>query len=187
LTDAGSDAPNDRETNPNNQGAYLERLRRRVPLVSDVVMRYVREAVDTFNRRNHLASTIVIGVASEAAFLEMARSFARWLPEPDGSAFLTRVENRVNSFSRKFEDFRNKLEPRSKELPSELAENLKLNLDGIANLLRLNLNEAGHPTGSHPTHDDCYDQQYVFVGYMRRMYDLKAFFDKHPWQASGAT
>jgi hypothetical protein len=46
-----------------------------VPDVGSMVLQYVQESVASYNGRCYLASTVMLGVASEASFLEMARSF----------------------------------------------------------------------------------------------------------------
>jgi hypothetical protein len=80
LTRAGEAAALDEAINPDDAHRYLQHLRSLIPGISDVVMMYAREALSTYQGRNYLASAVMLGVASEAAFLELAEAFGKWLP-----------------------------------------------------------------------------------------------------------
>lgn len=176
LTDAGSAAARDEEMNPDNSDRYLERLRSSVPAASQTVLQYARESVTSYNSQCYLASAVMLGVASEAAFLEMARSFGNWLSNGQRQRFLKIIDARSNYIA-KFVEFRKRVEPLKQSIPGDLSDGMSLTLDSVLDLLRIYRNEAGHPTGKQVTREDAFINLQMFARYLQKLYDLKAFFD----------
>ncbi len=177
LTDAGLAAAHDEAMNPDNSGDYLERLAAGVPEANPIFLQYAREAVVSYNSRCYLASAVMLGVASEAAFLEMARSFGNWLPKGQGQKFLEVIENPRSNYITKFVEFRKKVEPLKSNIPDELSDSMSLWLDSVLDLLRIYRNEAGHPTGKQLAREDAFINLQMFARYLQKLYALKAVFD----------
>lgn len=180
LTAAGAEAVRDGEINPDNSGEYLARLTDMVPGVSQVVMRYAREALASYTGRCYLASAVMLGVASEAAFLEMSSSFAAWLPEKQGAKLGELVRNPHRNYIAKFAEFRKRIEPIKGELPEELSDGMALTMDAVLDLLRVYRNDAGHPTGKQVQRQDAFINLQMFARYLQKLYALKAFFEANP-------
>jgi len=177
LTDAGLAAAHDEAMNPDNSGDYLERLAAGAPDANPIFLQYAREAVTSYNSRCYLASAVMLGVASEAAFLEMARSFGNWLPKAQRQKFLEIIENPRTNYITKFVEFRKRIEPLKSDIPDELSDGMSLWLDSILDLLRIYRNEAGHPTRKQLARDDAFINLQMFARYLQKLYALKAFFD----------
>lgn len=177
LTAAGADAVSDGEINPDNSGEYLARLTEMVPGASPTVLRYAREALVSYTGRCYLASAVMLGVASEAAFLEMAPSFAAWLSEKQGAKLDELVRSPRSNYIAKFAEFRKRIEPIRRELPEELSDGMALTLDAVLDLLRVYRNEAGHPTGKQIQRYDAFINLQMFARYLQKLYTLKTFFE----------
>lgn len=177
LTDAGRAAADDEEVNPNNPENYLNRLSKDVPELSVVARQYTEEALRAYNARLYRASAVMLGVASEAAVLEVASSFATTLSEVESRRFMECIGSRRQNITAKFSAFREKLQSRKNELPSELKDGLDLTVNSVADLLRTYRNDAGHPTDRAVDRDDAYTHLCLFVRYARRLYALKAHCD----------
>lgn len=177
LTAAGNTAANDQSVNPDSPDQYLQRLKHSVPDASDTVTQYVNESLVSYRNRSYLASAVMLGVASEAAFLEMAEAFGRWLPPAEGASFLTLLSKPRTSYQAKFEEYRKKLEPRKPDLSEDLADGMALTLDAILDLLRIYRNDAGHPKGKQIPREQAKINLEMFARYLERMYAFKAFFD----------
>jgi hypothetical protein len=65
---------------PDNPEGYLRVLRIRIPEIDEQVFLYVREALGAYAASCYLASSVMLGVASERAFQLLGESFALWLP-----------------------------------------------------------------------------------------------------------
>ena len=170
LTEAGIDAAQDGAVNPDNSGEYLERIKRIVPNTNKVVIQYAREAVTAYNARCYLASSVMLGVASEAAFIDMASSFGGWLHLPkERERFLTILENSRQNYITKFLEFRKRIEKYKTQIPDELSDGMALTLDSVLDLLRIYRNEAGHPTGKVVNRDDAFINLQMFARYLQNL------------------
>ena len=177
LTNAGTASAKDEQFNPDDPERYLARLRLNVPDVSDLVLRYASEAVHSYTHECYLASAVMLGVASEAAFLEMAQASANWLGAT-GKRLQEVLGDPRQPYVRKFQEFRKRIEPRKADFPPELADGMSLTFDSVLDLLRISRNEAGHPTGKDISREDQYISLQMFARYLQRLYDLRSFFLK---------
>ncbi|MFQ5754035.1 MAG: hypothetical protein ACE5HI_18765 [bacterium] len=176
LTQEGQAAARDEEINPDS-GEYLERLEAKSPDADPLVLLYAREALQTYRQQCYLASAVMLGVASEAAFLEMARSFGHWLPDAQRQKFLEIIENPKSNYIQKFKEFRKRIDTHKSSIPNELSDGMSLTLDSVLDLLRINRNDAGHPTGKQFDRQDASIGLQMFARYLEKLYALKTFFD----------
>ena len=82
LTPSGLAAFRDQEINPDDPAGYVKHLYEVVPGLAATVRLYIDEAVNTYYRRSYLACTVMLGVAAEAAFFDVAESFVGWANPP---------------------------------------------------------------------------------------------------------
>ena len=117
----------------------------------------------------------MLGVASEAAFLDMAYASVNWL-QASGQRLKAVLDNPREPYVKKFEEFRKRIDPRKSELPPELADGMSLTFDSVLDLLRTSRNEAGHPTGKSILREDQYISLQMFGRYLQKLYALRTFF-----------
>lgn len=178
LTNSGLAAAQDQTINPDNSSEYLEILKNIKPKPDAIVLQYVTEAVTCYKARCYLGCAVMLGVASESAFLNMAFSFGKWLKnENEKNRFLQVIENKRQNYISKFNEFRKRIEKYKPEIPDELSDGMALTFDSILDLLRIYRNEAGHPTGKKISRDDAFISLQMFVRYLQKMYLFKDFFN----------
>ncbi|RBY87444.1 hypothetical protein [Blastococcus sp. TF02A-26] len=159
---------------PHDPDGYLRRLRREEPAIDAAALGYLEEALRAFNARCYLASSVMLGVASERVFDTLSRSFVA-ASGPAGARLGEMLDSPATSQSRRFTELRKRLEPMRPNLPAELADNLTL--DAVAELLRITRNDAGHPTGALVDEDTAYTHLQMAANYLKKMTRLKAHFD----------
>lgn len=175
LTDAGTEAAKDEQFNPDDPERYIVRLRLNIPEMSSLVSIYADEAVRCYTHSCYLASAVMLGVASEAAFMEMAEASIDWL-QPSGITLEKILDDPRQPYIKKFEEFRKRIEPRKADLPDELADGMSLTFDAVLDLLRVRRNDAGHPTGKPILRQDQYISLQMFGRYLQRLYQFRKFF-----------
>ncbi len=175
LTEAGTATTKDEQFNPDDPELYMARLRSNTPNMSDLVAVYAAEAVRCYTHECYLASAVMLGVASEAAFMEMAQSSIPWL-QSSGASLKKVLDDPRQPYVRKFEEFRKRIEPRKADLPDELADGMSLTFDAVLDLLRIRRNDSGHPTGKPMLREDQYISLQMFGRYLQRLYQFRAFF-----------
>jgi len=164
------------EIEPDDEQGYLRLLRANVPDIDDQVMLYISEALRAYHGEAYLASTVMLGVASERAFQRLGEAFLKWLPQREADVFAETFGNPKRNYINKFEEFRKRLEPKKGEIPAEFTDNMALNLDAVADMLRVNRNEAGHPTGRTFGESEAYINLQTFARYIVKLYGLRDFF-----------
>ena len=177
LTESGEAAAKDQEINPDDPSGYMQRLSDIVPDASEIVLRYARETLTSYNARCYLASAVMLGVASEAAFLETAISFGNWLPSSQAEKLLEIIRDPRTAYIRKFSEFRKRMETFKPKMPDELTDGMLLTLDSVLDLLRIYRNDAGHPTGRLVKREDAFINLQMFARYLQKLYALKKYFD----------
>lgn len=160
---------------PRDPEGYLGRLREQIPDLDELVELYLTEALQAFSARCYLATSVMLGVAAERAFLVMVQSYAA--SSMAGAAAMARElqKARTNYFALWIE-FRKRIEPIRSDLPDGLAD--PLTLDAVADLIRLTRNEAGHPTGRRI--DEATARAHLTIAplYLRKLHQLRAHFDQ---------
>lgn len=176
LTSRGAQVVASGTYDPVDPDGYLRRLQA-IPELDPGIAVYAREALVSFEGKCFLASTVMLGVASEAAFDALVVAFQAWngLTVEEARRFADAINGK--QYATRFDAFRRRLEPKKGDLPDELASGLELILNGVLELLRLNRNAAGHPTGRQIDETTAYTSLQLFEGYLRRLYALKSFFD----------
>lgn len=138
------------EYEPDDAEGYVRGLQARIPELDELALLYTREALRAYEARCYLASSVMLGVASERCFQILGESFAGWLdthrPE-EAERFRQIFDKPRATYVQKFKEFRNVMDRHKSELPAELSQNMALNLDSMFDLIRINRNDAGHPTG----------------------------------------
>jgi hypothetical protein len=177
LSRLGYAAASDKVVNPDDPASYLSQLYSDVPTMSDVVRLYLEEAVQTYYHECYLASTVMLGVAAEAAFLELSTAFAKWLGGTPGTNLEKIIADTRRNYVQKFSEFRRRLDPLKPQLPGDLADAIDLQMNSVLELLRVSRNDAGHPTGVTLSREACFTNLRIFASLISRIYKLKLFFE----------
>lgn len=181
LSSAGIRAVTGGPWEPADPAGYLRRLRAAAPDLDPLAVRYVEEALRAFAARCYLASSVMLGVASEQAFTGLAEAFAA--AQGDRAESLRKLLASPGSFySVRFREFRKRLEPIRGGLPPELVD--VLTLDAVGDLLRVTRNAAGHPTGQDIDEDTARTHLQMAAVYLRKMTDLRLHFDREAGRGS---
>lgn len=180
LTDRGVEAADDANLNPDNVPNYLKKISGDVPGLSNVARLYLEESLRAYANDCFLSSTMMLGVAAEAVFLDVAPSFCNWVGLEQGKKLAALLDKNTSAYVCKFTEFQKRLLPAKGHMPSNLQQNLDLNINSVLELLRLARNDVGHPTGVTVTRQDALQYLIVFPGLARRLYDIKGFCDSAP-------
>ena len=104
---------------PGDPEGYLSRLRREIPDLDPLARRYVEEALRAFNARCYLASSVMLGVASEQVFNRLADAYVR-SSEDAGTRLRKLIEDPGKTYFVRFQELRKRLEPVRDGLPDGL-------------------------------------------------------------------
>lgn len=171
---------------PEDPERYMQTLSAQISDLDELIFLYAKEALGAYSAHCYLASTVMLGVASERAFQLLGEAFAPWLPIKEEEKFRETFDKSNRTYIAKFEEFCKRIEPRKSDIPSELSDNMALTLDSILDLLRINRNDTGHPTGKQFDRDEAYINLQMFARYLKKLYALREFFLSSPKKTSAA-
>jgi hypothetical protein len=121
-----------------------------------------------------LSATITLGVASENLMLNLIEAYTKWLDGERQSKFMTRIKYKW--IATQYKEFKKELVADLKLLPEGLRGDWEVYLDGVFNFVRLNRNDAGHPTGRKFEAKMVYANLQIFSDYAKYISDLISFF-----------
>jgi hypothetical protein len=195
LNDSNRDFPFFRITEfgkkvANNQQAYFfhdvagyeKQIESEVPGIDAVTLIYLKEAMHSFRSGCMLASTVMLGVATEHTFLLLLDAVEQ---SPIHSSLYVNVREQ-RTILLKVNKFKNILEQHLEDLPSRIKEDLETNFASILALIRTFRNQSGHPTGKIVEREQAYVLLQLFIPYCKKMYQLIAHFQQTRETAAGA-
>jgi hypothetical protein len=159
---------------PRDPARFMARLRERVPGIAAEALAYFDEALRAFNARCFLASSVMLGVATEQVFGRLASAFVA--ARPGETDRLNRLLSDSSSHYRRFDEFRKRLEPIRATVPEGLAD--AITLDAVADLLRVTRNAAGHPTGQRVDEETAYAHLVMAAMLLAKMTELAEHFEQ---------
>lgn len=156
---------------PYDPEGYIKTLKIAIPSLDDITLIYIGEAVAAYNRRHLLSATITLGVASENLMLNLVETYSSWIKDPPRkTSFQKNTEGKVVSVQ--YREFRKEFKTDQKQFSKDIQRNWETYLDGIANFIRFNRNDAGHPTGAEFKTKVVYANLQIFSDYAKFILQL---------------
>lgn len=155
---------------PYDPSGYLGHIKTKASGISFLALEYLQEAIKCFRGGAYKATAVMLGVASEEAFLQLIFSFeikynVKIIPET------------YKPFQQLREDFKNKFEPKKNELPADVKNNIEQTLNGIYDLIKKGRDDSGHPTGIDISRDEILASFSVLPLYFERVYKIINFYN----------
>ena len=167
------------EIKPHDPENYIENVKNKIKNLDKITLIYLKESLQCYLRGNYIASSVMLGVASEAT-LDL---LFNWMLEkdnvtnPDLKNKLEKLQNR-NELKTKFDLIYNELEKVQKRFDNSIRDNMETHLKGIFHLIRTQRNDSGHPTGKLISRDDMYINLHVFPAYCETVYKILNYLKK---------
>jgi len=158
------------EYQPHDPDNYLQKIKKEIPTIDSVIIRYLEECLNCFRRNLLLSAAVTLGCASEKAILILIETFGPTLEGVNKTAF----EKETNTFiiSRKYNALWSRLEPIASSLPNNLGYNLESIIHNTFDIIRSTRNDAGHPSGNTIEKETVHANLLLFPIFCRRIYQL---------------
>lgn len=163
--------------NPHDPDGYLARFRARIPDAGELILFYLGESLECYRYGRFIASSVMLGVSSEAAFDELFDALVKY-PGPHQSNLQKMKEQ--PSTRKKFDEAIKLLDRLKPAMPKELERIIENELRGLFTLIRRQRNDSGHPTGESVTREEMWGYLQVFPMYCHYIYRLKAWLEAKP-------
>lgn len=165
---------------PYDPDGFLRYLRGEVPTADPTILTYATESLQTFLRGNLLASTVMLGVASEKAILLLIDEYVNAIQDPARKSSIQGSFDARFSIIRKFQLLRAEFNGIRGQMRGRVPDDLDIQLDGVFNLIRNTRNDAGHPTGVAMDRRRAYANLQLFTPYCKTVYALISYFQQNP-------
>ncbi len=161
---------------------YLDHLKAEVPGIDTEILDYVRESLTCYNVGCYLASSVMLGAASEKLFTLLLEAYTDAIADVSKREKFRKSIDGV-SVSRQYNEFEKKLPDltgKNGALPKDLKVDFDHYIQVIFILIRLYRNYAGHPGGKTiPRHIVLADLN-IFPPYCRHLYKVMEWFHNNP-------
>jgi hypothetical protein len=171
ITTYGKEVLKAGDITPHDPDHYLVNLKSMIPKLDDIVLLYLQESLQCFLRGNYIASSVMLGVASEATFYQLFNWLLNNAIDSQFKSSLSNIQNR-NDLKGKFNLVYNELMKRKNQFDSEVRDNMETNLRGIFHFIRLQRNDTGHPTGKLVGRDQMFINLNIFPSYCETVYAI---------------
>ncbi|WP_339688267.1 hypothetical protein [Gimesia maris] len=178
LTEKGKRYIEEEEENPYNDNIWYASLLKKAVGISDIEKQYAQEAIKAFVNELYVACHVLIGVSSESVIIRMAHAMAKSDLIEGHESISIAVGNPRIGIRELFSKMRPELEKAKKRIPGNLADNMSIWLDSMFDVIRVNRNDAGHPTGSTLSKEDSIMVLRCFVTYMSKACRLINYLDE---------
>jgi hypothetical protein len=180
ITEYGKKVLEAEEFLPHDPTGYLRRFRVDVVSPDLTVEAYLSESLNCFTRGSYIASIVMLGVASERAFLLLCDSLLNALSDPnEKSAFETVLK--INAVKPKEDWVLNKIQVIQKMRPRPLPDNVNIMLTVIFDFIRSQRNSLGHPQEKPPkiSREEAYVNLRIFPGYYKMLNQAIDYLSHH--------
>jgi hypothetical protein len=153
---------------------FEKQIKAEIPDIDPTTLLYLKEALQAFRSGCILASTVMLGVATEHTFLLLLETIDQ--NEAHSATFASIAKER--GILRKINRFKNIIEQNKKTVPRDLLEDFDTHFLGIQSLIRGFRNESGHPSGKVIEREQAFVNLQLFVSFGRKVYQFIKHYNK---------
>lgn len=154
--------------------SYRERLEIEIPSLDEVTKVYLQEAMQSFRIGCLLASSVMLGVATEHTFNKLIEAIDQSGKYKDDYKSVSKE----HLISRRLTKFKNVFDSNKKDYPTEICQDFDSQFLCIQTVIKNYRNESGHPTGKIIDREQMYVLLNLFITYGKKAYELIRFFKK---------
>lgn len=157
-------------SNPHDTNNYLRRFKERVPTVGEITWTYLEESVYCYIYGRYFASSVMLGVSSEAAFEELYDALTDFIGGSDKTR-LEKLRDKIDT-REKFDTAMDILKKEKNRFPPNIKNMIEQPLQSLFNNIRMQRNDSGHPTGKTPDREEILTLLAVFPRHCENIYNI---------------
>jgi hypothetical protein len=178
LTQYGKKVIQEKRFLPHDPTNYMKSFRVEVSNPDPIVISYLEESLNCFSSGCFIASTFMLGIASEVTFLNLCTILLSALKDTTEHKQFTKIMDKISMIS-KFNFVRDKIEKILKSSSNGLPEDVIISLLSIFELIRKQRNDLGHPQNIPIiTRDEVFVFLRMFPHYCKTVQSLETYL-KH--------
>lgn len=184
ITEYGEEVLENEDLIPHDPNGFLNKFKTEIPNADNLILKYLTESVQTYRTNNLLSSSVMLGVAAEAAFNNLFEKLRSTLTNANKQRKFERLAKTI-SIKEKFDETMKEIDLIRPLLPGKLKEDIKSHIEGIFELIRNQRNDSGHPTGKDVSKDDLFINLRLFITFCNDVYKLIDWLNANPlWEGN---
>jgi hypothetical protein len=162
----------ERHVPESDPGKFIERITEQVNRpIDEIVKIYLRESVLTLMTGYHVATTVMLSVASERLLDILIDEYSKASKKKTGKdTFGNKIKRAGRSTKERFDTLRTDLQ--KADLPPDMVETVDMQLSGLYTLIRYARNDEGAPSGRAFDQDTAHAGLLLFPQYCVHVYGL---------------
>lgn len=166
LTEYGKRCINEQSITPHDYNNYIKAVRDIfLGNTDDIFMMYLEESAQAFHKGLYISTTVNLGVSAERLVSLLIKEFSTTLKAPEEVKF-SEALNKARHPAAQFAEVFKRLELKKQDMPEGLRNSLDM-LKFIQEIIRIERNDAGHPSGRHFTKDEAMTYLTTFPSYLK--------------------
>ena len=158
----------------------LKKLKTTIPDIDPIIVTYFSECLNTYRIDALLASSVMLGCATEKAITLLYDTYANWVKNKFSEKEYQNLEKcQSKVISKKFDTLTNSIKSHTNDINDALIEDFDLFVNALFAIIRKNRNEAGHPTGKRVDREELRSMIYVFTNHCKKIYEYIDYFSKN--------
>jgi hypothetical protein len=176
ITEYGRKVLESGELLPHDPTSYMQRFRTDVGAPDPTVEAYLSESLNCFTRGTYIASVVMLGVASERAFLLLCSALHNALSDPNEKRTFASILQSI-AIKPKEDWVLNKIQAIQRIRPRPLPDNVNIMLTVMFDFIRCQRNSLGHPQDNPPktTREEAFVNLRMFPGYYKMLNQVTEF------------
>lgn len=175
LTEYGTSIMID-EISIHDIGGSINYLITEIPNIDSIIITYYQECLNTYRIGSFLASTVMLGCATEKTILLLYESYIEFLISKENKSYQKLKQSQNKSISKKFDLLQKSIKTNHDLIPKKLLENFDVVINAVSTIIRKNRNQAGHPTGKDIKKEELSSWIQVFRIHCVEIYKLINYF-----------
>ena len=180
ITEYGKKVLEEGKFLPHDPSGYIERVQQTIENPDNTILAYLSESLECFLKNCFVASVVMLGVASEKAFLLLCESLLNSLADTKEKTKFQRILE-LRAIKPKFEWVFNKIQTIQNKKPNPLPGNVNIMLSVIFDFIRRQRNDLGHPQENPPavSREEVYVNLNIFPNYLKMVYQVKEYLQNN--------
>lgn len=176
LTNYGKKVIQEERFLPHDPTNYIQSFKQIISKPDPIVIAYLEESLRCFTAGCLMASTMMLGIASEITFLNLCAAMLNGLKDASERAKFQKIIDSISMVA-KFKFVRDKIEEVMKNAKQALPDNTIIVLLSVFDLVRTERNDVGHPQGDLPnlTRDQVFVYMRMFPQYCLTVQEVESY------------
>jgi len=164
---------------PHDYGTYLATIQQVAPNTDPTFLLYLTESVEAFNKGLYISCTVNLGIASEQLTVLLVEAYKQAIADQTNRTKFEQAIGKQRHIAYQFEELFKRLVANKTAFPADIGDDLDM-IKFLAEIIRKERNDAGHPTGRSFTREEALVLLIAFPAHYKTVIKLLDWLNANP-------